>query len=335
MSDPLPTTQPTVTNAATIKSDPALKGARPCPITGLPPVRRVQTLSKSLVRDIWRIGQGVDVSHLLKDVSGFSLYESPTGLLYFDPMLVGDGAFYGDYYSKWEVHDALTHLSDARVDFMHTAKHIPAGARVLDIGCGPGVFRRHLPHATYVGLDPYAGDDVDDVVIRETLEEHARKNAGAYDVVCAFHVIEHVPDPRRHAELMAQLVKPGGLIVLAAPLWPSPLTEVPNFPLNLPPHHVTLWSPQAFTALADSLGLEVVEATNTPPSPHQGLFFWMHKLLFRRTDPEPNGRYYAHRWAWHASVALAYLGARVASRVKPMPAGARAIDAYLVARKPA
>ncbi|MFG1391364.1 class I SAM-dependent methyltransferase [Xanthobacter agilis] len=316
------------------KPDPALAGALPCPITGLPPVRRIQSMSKELVQDIWKIGQGVDVSHLLAGIDRFSLYESPTGLVYFDPIVVGDGAFYGSYYTKWEVHDALTYRSDTRVDFVHTARHVPAGAKVLDIGCGPGVFRRHLTHATYVGLDPYASADVDDVVIRETLEEHAEKNPGAYDVTCAFHVIEHVPDPRRHAELMAKLVKPGGLVVLGAPLYPSPLTEVPNFPLNIPPHHVTMWNPQSFSALAKELGLEVVEATTTPPSPHQNMFFWMHKLLFRRTDQATDPRIYAHRWSWHASVALAYLGAKIVSPFLSMPASARPIDAYLVARKP-
>ncbi|MFG1478116.1 class I SAM-dependent methyltransferase [Xanthobacter sp. V4C-4] len=316
------------------KSDPALAGALPCPITGEPPVRRIQTFSKALLQDIWRLGQGVDVSHLLTDVKGFSLYESPTGLVYFDPMVVGDGAFYNAYYDKWEVHDALTHLSDTRVDFMHTAKHVPDGAKVIDIGCGPGVFRRHLPHASYTGLDPYAGPDVDDVVIRETLEAHAAKNPGAYDVACAFHVIEHVQDPLRHAELMARLVRPGGLVVLAAPLFPSPLTEIPNLPVNMPPHHVTWWNPQSFTALAEQLGLEVVEASATPPSPHQNMFFWMHKLLFRRTYHSPDERYFAHRWSWHASIALAYLGARVASRFLSMPSTARPVDAYLVARKP-
>lgn len=332
MSDTSTTTK---TKAPKKKIDPELAGALPCPITGAPPVRRIQTMSKALLQDIWRLGQGVDVSHLFKDIKSFSLYESPTGLVYFDPMVVGDAEFYGTYYDKWEVHDALTYLSDTRVDFMHTAKHVPAGAKVIDIGCGPGVFRRHVPHATYVGLDPYAGPDVDDVVIRETLEEHAEKNPGAYDVATCFHVIEHVPNPRRHAELMAKLVKPGGLVVLAAPLFPSPLTEIPNLPINMPPHHVTWWNARAFTALAESLGLEVVEANATPPSPHQNMFFWMHKLLFRRTYHSPDERYFAHRWSWHASIALAYLGARVVSRFRSMPATARPVDAYLVARKPA
>jgi SAM-dependent methyltransferase len=306
----------------------------PCPITGRPAKRRVHGVSANVIKGIWKTGQGVDVSHLFEGHERVTLYESPTGLMFFEPRIVGDGKFYDTYYAKWHVHEGLTYLSESRVDYMRSAKHIPAGAKVVDVGCGPGVFRAHLKHAHYTGLDPYAAPDVDDVVIRETLEEHANKRAGTYDAATAFHVIEHVPDPRRHAELMVKLLKPGGLLILAAPLHPSPLSEIPNFPINIPPHHVTWWNPKAFTALAHELGLEVVEASELPPSPHQGQFYWLHRLLFKNTDYKgPSQRYIAHRWSWHASIALAFALSGLAHRIKPMPANVRPVDAYLVARK--
>lgn len=306
----------------------------PCPITGKPALRRIHGVSARTIEDIWRIGQGVDVSPLFKGVDRVTLYESPTGLVFFEPRIVGDGDFYETYYKKWDVHAGLNNVSNSRVDYKRSAGFIPPGARVVDVGCGPGVFRHHLPHAHYTGLDPYAGPDVDDVVIRETLEEHADKRPGFYDVASAFHVIEHVPDPRRHAELMVRLIKPGGMLILAAPLHPSPLTEIPNFPINLPPHHVTWWNPGAYKALAAELGLDVVEAGTLAPSPHQGIIYWLHRLLPVRTDKAPNERYVAHRWSWHASIMIAYALAKVASRIKVLPAGARPVDAYLVARKP-
>ncbi len=306
----------------------------PCPITGKPALRRIHGVSARVVEDIWRIGQGVNVAHLFRGIERLTLYESPAGLVFFEPRVVGDGPFYNAYYSKWDVHDALTYLWQSRVDYTRSAAYIPAGAKVIDVGCGPGMFGRHLPHAQYTGLDPYAGADASDAVIRETLDVHAAKRPEFYDVATAFHVIEHVPNPRRHAELMVQLLKPGGLLILAAPLHPSPLTEIPNFPINIPPHHVTWWNPGAFTALAAELGLEVVEASALPPSPHQGTILWLHKLLLRRTDRAPRERYVAHRWSWHASIAVAYALAKIASRIKPAPASARPVDAYLVARKP-
>ncbi len=305
----------------------------PCPLTGKPALRRVHGVAAGTIEGIWRFGQGVDVTRLLAGHDRLALYESPTGLYFFEPRIVGDGRFYADYYRRWRVHEQLTLCSESRVDYIRAAGYIQPGAEAIDVGCGPGVFRHHLPHAHDTGLDPYAGPGADAAIVRETLEAHAQRRPASYDVATAFHVIEHVADPRRHAELMVSLLKPGGLLILAAPLHPSPLTEIPNLPINIPPHHVTWWNPQAFRALAAELGLTVVEASELPPSPHQGLFYWLHRLLLRRTDPPPNERYDAHRWAWHASLAIAYPLARVAHRIKAMPGGARPIDAFLVARK--
>jgi SAM-dependent methyltransferase len=318
------------------KTDAAeIMAAPPCPITGRPPKRRIQTVSSTIIKRIWRYGQGVDVSALFKGIKTFTLWESDTGLVYFEPMTVGDGPFYQTYYKRKDIHASLTEGADTRVDFGTAGRHFPEGAAVIDVGCGPALFRHHVPHARYTGLDPYAEDDGSGVVIHDTLENHARSHAGQYDVASAFHVIEHVPDPLRHAELMATLLKPGGLLILAAPLHPSPLTEIPNMPLNLPPHHVTWWNPGAFTALAERLGLEVVKATALPPSPHQAPLIWINKLLFRKTDfTPPQQRFISSKLSWSVSVWLAYMLASVARKLKPIPDGARPIDTMLIARKP-
>jgi SAM-dependent methyltransferase len=305
----------------------------PCPLTGRPALRRVHGVSTRTIEGIWRYGQGVDVSRLLAGHEHLTLYESPTGLCFFEPRIVGDARFYTDCYRRWHVYEAGTLRPELRADYIRAAGYIEVGAEVLDVGCGPGVFRRHLPHAQYTGLDPYAGPDADATILRDTLAMHTARRPASYDVVTAFHVIEHVADPRRHAELMVKLLRPGGLLILAVPLHPSPLTEIPNLPVNIPPHHLTWWNPQALRALAGELGLTVVDAVTLPPSPHQGLFCWMHRLLFSRAAPPPDERYVAHRWSWHASVAIAYPLARVAQRIKALPDGSQPIDAFLVARK--
>jgi SAM-dependent methyltransferase len=306
----------------------------PCPITGKPAKRLIQSVKPRLLSDIWRYGQRVDVGYLFEGIDRISLYESPTGLVFFDPPVVGDGRFYGTYYNRKDIRESLTQGAETRVDFATAAGHVKPGDKVVDVGSGPSLFRHHVPQAQYFGLDPYTTVETDAAIIRETLEEHAGKRSGAYDVATAFHVIEHVPDPRRHAELMVQLVRPGGLIIMAAPLHPSPLTEIPNLPLNLPPHHVTWWNPSAFTALAHELGLEVVEARNLASSPHQAPLFWLHRLLLRRTDSTPPERYMSSRLSWHASIWLAYMLSGIARRFKAMPDDIRPIDTILIARKP-
>jgi SAM-dependent methyltransferase len=290
-------------------------------------------VSTDTVAGIWRRGQGVKVERLFAGHDRLNLYESDTGLIFFDPMIVGDGQFYSEYYTRQNVHNLLNYKGEHRVDYKRAAQYTPKGALLLDVGSGPGVFRGHLGHARYRGLDPYASAYADATIIRETLEDHATRCPEHYDVVTAFHVIEHVDAPRRYAEQMVRLLKPGGLLILAAPLHPSPLTEIPNFPINIPPHHVTWWNPRAFTALAKEIGLTVVEASELPPSPHQGFIFWMHRLLPVRTGEGADERYIAHRWSWHASLISAYLMAKVVSPFKAMPPNPRPVDAFLVARK--
>lgn len=208
------------------------------------------------------------------------------------------------------------------------------GMRVLDVGCGIAGFRTHLPHARYTGLDPYAPPAAPDCVVRESLPDHAAHNAGAYDVVTAFQVIEHVPDIVGFARDMVTLLRPGGLLILCGPLHPSRLTEIPNFVLNLPPHHLSWWNKPAFAALAEVLGLVPVEVTELPPSPHAAIVDWLHRFSLARSDPPPRECYFAHRWSWHFSLAASYALARIADRLLPPPPSTRPYDVLLAARRP-
>jgi 2-polyprenyl-3-methyl-5-hydroxy-6-metoxy-1,4-benzoquinol methylase len=306
----------------------------PCPITRRPARRKVQEIGERFLRNIWRFGLGVDARRFFQDGKSLGLYESDCGLMFFEPRHPGDAAFYAQFYRRADVHRYLNSFVESRTEYLEAARHVPAGALVLDVGCGPGEFRRHLAHATFRGLDPYAPADADASVIRETLEQHLAHNAGSYDVVTAFQLIEHVAEPREFAAEMVKLLKPGGLLILVAPLHPSPLSEIPNFLINAPPHHMTWWSKPAFAALAETLGLEPVRIAELPASTHQGPIHWLHRLSFRHTEPPPNDRYYLDRLSWHASQVVAFWLARVAWRFKALPKGAKPIDVMLVARKP-
>ncbi|MEH3063024.1 MAG: class I SAM-dependent methyltransferase [Methylobacterium radiotolerans] len=111
---------------------------------------------------------------------------------------------------------------------------------MLDVGCGHGGFRAYVPDATYTGLDPnFSAEDPTGAILDETVEAHAARVGPVYDVACAFQVIEHVADPLGFARALAACVKPGGVVLIGTPLWPSPNTTVPNFVINAPPHHLT------------------------------------------------------------------------------------------------
>jgi SAM-dependent methyltransferase len=305
----------------------------PCPITGRPARRRVHGVAASTLAGLWRLAGAGDVAHLLPREGQVVLYESDTGLYFFEPRTPGDAAFYHRFYGTHGAYTLLSARRHGRTEFTQAAHHIPVGALVLDVGCGTGEFAEHLPGRTYRGLDPYAEPGAQACILRETLEEHLTKARGVYDVVTAFQVIEHVTDPKAFASDLTGLLRPGGTLILAAPLHPSPLTEIPNFLLNAPPHHLTWWNIGALAALAAALGLEPLEIAQCPYSPHEAIVYWMRRFSLVRVGRPPDERYFAHRWAWHLSLALSYLLARIATRWLPPPSDGRSCNVLMAARK--
>ncbi|MBH0236294.1 class I SAM-dependent methyltransferase [Methylobrevis albus] len=331
--DPVATPAPRPSGKAAKPAKAAKPRTPPCPITG-GRSKLVQRISTSLLIDLWRIMGKVDVSDHYQGLSHVHLYQSDCGLMFFHPPIPGNAAFYGTLYKRWNAHGLLQRGAERRQEFLRAARHVRPGDRVLDVGGGEGDFGRHVPAADFTAIDPYAPPEADARVLRVTAAQHADAAAGSYDVVTAFQVLEHVEDPRGLAADLVRLLKPGGLLILCAPTHPSILTEVPNNLVNAPPHHLTWWNETAFAALAAEFGLEVLENEVLPGSPHQTLFGWLDRFLIVRTRGAAGGPYYAHRWSWHAGLAIGYSLAWVADKVLGERAVARPSDGFLVARKP-
>jgi hypothetical protein len=130
---------------------------------------------------------------------------------------------------------------------------------------------------------------------------------------------------------MVRCLRPGGTLVLAMPIWPSPHTELPNNLVNLPPHHLSWWDEGACRALCEVLGLDPVRIGPLPTYPSQAPLHWTLRFSLFRARP---GAYVRPLWRWHLSTGIALaLGSWVGRRFGP-PRGARPVDILLVARKP-
>src|SRR5689334_6620664 len=79
----------TVRNARRLRMT-AAPPVPPCPVTGEPAVRLVQSIRSAFLASAWRYAFRVDVTATLRQRPFYHLWESPVGLYFFDPMIEGD-----------------------------------------------------------------------------------------------------------------------------------------------------------------------------------------------------------------------------------------------------
>jgi len=104
---------------------------------------------------------------------------------------------------------------------------IPAGARVVEIGCGTGQMCLYLAHANRVvvgadlaraalllGASAARRLGLDGVQFVETDLQRPALRTGFFDVVYCSGTLHHTPDPRASFVRLASLARPGGMIVL-------------------------------------------------------------------------------------------------------------------------
>jgi len=137
-------------------------------------------------------------------------------------------------------------------------KHgVRRSARILDYGCGTGVFVQFLRENGFTsvyGYDPFVPAYADRKVLNEQ-----------YDAVVSFDVIEHVDDPRQLLAELRNLLHPLGHLVIGTPNanYLSVRAETsPDIELSQPFHRHIL-SEQALLDLAHRSRLRTVQVYRT------------------------------------------------------------------------
>jgi 2-polyprenyl-6-hydroxyphenyl methylase/3-demethylubiquinone-9 3-methyltransferase len=121
----------------------------------------------------------------------------------------------------------LHDLNPLRLQYVQRLADL-ANKDVLDVGCGGGILAEAMARvgAKVLGID--LGQGVLDVAELHAIEakvpvtyravaaeDLARERPGAFDVVTCMEMLEHVPDPGAILGALAQLVRPGGDVIVS------------------------------------------------------------------------------------------------------------------------
>jgi len=164
-------------------------------------------------------------------------------------------------YDRMAAHDSTHWWYRARRDILHDylARYgdLPAGARILEIGCGTG---HNLPMLASFGeveaieIDPaaraIAAERLGRPVGDAPLPELPGVERGAYDLVAVLDVVEHIADDVAALKAMASLLKPGGKVLIAVPAhqWMWSAHDVVN-------HHHRRYSKATLRAAIEGAGM--------------------------------------------------------------------------------
>lgn len=248
------------------------------PLTGLPNTYKIRAVRPDVISERWRQELNIDVGDQFRSIAvieqwrcnatGFEWYEPPTS--------AGTSALYAqlqkyDWYympDKWEFSAALNYFSK--------------GSRVLEVGVGFGYFLNaaHNSGLNVSGVEfnpaaAAAARKAGFTVFEDNLNVLAEKLGATFDGVCAFQVLEHVPDPMPFLQDMLGVLRQGGKLVLSVPNTAVSKVIDPERLglLDQPPHHLSYWDENVFRALEKLLPVKVVEVKREPLQPYHVSWF--------------------------------------------------------------
>lgn len=205
--------------------------------------------------------------HELRQCTTCELVYAPAygdpGEIYVKGYLTGETSFGLDLFEP-RFQEYLAHAASKRLDIIESL--CPPSGSLLDVGCGSGevLAVAQARGWTTAGAEPVEqsaeiarGRGLD---VRAALLQDTDLPQRHWDVVTAFHVLEHLTDGASFLRLLARWARPGGLVVVEVPNWASFQRERSgaNWPGLRPLEHVAHYSTTTMRGTMARAGLEPV-----------------------------------------------------------------------------
>ncbi|WP_086933625.1 class I SAM-dependent methyltransferase [Agarilytica rhodophyticola] len=238
-----------------------------CPVCNSSHVNLVEKNSVDWIAFLYQLFLQIDVAPYFKDIGTLSLYRcGDCRLGFFSPHVSAQQELYQQLQKKDWYYPAI------KEEYHYAAGYIEAGAKVLDIGCGPGYFKSYLEDAYYQGLDySHSGKEI----LSEDVHEHIDRHPSYYDALVLFQFVEHLEQPKDFLARALSGLKKGGRLIVGVPYEDSYLQDFPLFPLNIPPHHLSLWNEEALKRLGEELSLTLISLHQPNLEIWEKPLFWL------------------------------------------------------------
>jgi SAM-dependent methyltransferase len=173
---------------------------------------------------------------------------------------------YGEeYFSSDVFHDYLgqrrVRVESGTTAAATLARLVPRG-RLLDVGCAAGFFleaaARHYD-VTGIELSPFASEYARSELGLRVLTgdvTDGELEGEKFDVVTLWNTIEHMANPLGALRAIAQLARPGAVLVISTGDASGPLArrDLLNWNLMSPPYHLSFFSPETIDLLLAKTG---------------------------------------------------------------------------------
>ncbi len=224
----------------------------------------------------------IDVSGYFTGLGTVKIYEcNATGYGFYYPF---DLAGKGDLYEKLRKFD--WYYLPWKWEYEMAASFIKRGQSVLEIGCGEGHFLRKIQNTHNIQgvgleLNPAVSAQDDPVTIKYMpVEEYCKYHQSSFDVVCSFQVLEHVPDVKNFLEAQINCLKKDGLLIISVPNNDSFIQYDNSFILNMPPHHMGLWTEHSLHTVAGNFNLTLERKIFEPLQPYHYEYYY--RTVYRK-----------------------------------------------------